>query len=88
MAISMKPELFLSFLAFFTLYFLLFLLHVKLALATAVQFSHRTISTTSSAGHFDIKAGAFIPIRKPRDAGNEVGKYKQIDCKLVDGIAE
>ena len=51
MAVSMKPEFFLSFLAFFTVYFLLFLLHVKLALATAVQFSHRTISTTSSAGH-------------------------------------
>ena len=32
--------------------------------------------------------GASLPIRKLRDPGNKVAKYKQIDQTLVDGIAE
>ena len=32
--------------------------------------------------------GAFLPIRKPRDPGNEIAKCKQIDRTHVDGIVE
>ena len=35
-----------------------------------------------------MKEGAFLLIRKPRGSGNEVAKYKQIDCTHVDGIAD
>ena len=34
---------------------------------------------------FDMKEDAFLIIRKPRDSGNEVAKYTQIDCTHVDG---
>ena len=32
--------------------------------------------------------GALFPVRKPRDAGNKIAKYKQIDSTHVNGIAE
>ena len=35
-----------------------------------------------------MKEGAFLPIRKPRDPGNEVAKYKQIERTHVYGIAK
>ena len=35
-----------------------------------------------------MKEGTFVPTRKPRDHGNEVAKYKQIDRTNVDDIAE
>ena len=28
---------------------------------------------------FDMKGGAFLPVKKPRDPGKKVAKYKQID---------
>ena len=37
---------------------------------------------------FDMKEGAFLPIRKPRDFGSEDAKYKLIDRPDIDGIAE
>ena len=35
-----------------------------------------------------MKEGAFLTIRKPRDPGKEVAKYKQIDHTHVDGITK
>ena len=37
---------------------------------------------------FDAKEGTSLPIKKLRDPGNRVAKYKQIDRTHVDGIAE
>ena len=33
-----------------------------------------------------MKEDALLSIRRPRDLGNKVDKYKQIDCTQVDGI--
>ena len=35
-----------------------------------------------------MKKGPSLSIRKTRDPGNKVAKYKQIDRTYVDGIAE
>ena len=37
---------------------------------------------------FDMKKGAFFPIRKPRKLGNKFVTYKQIYRLHVDGIAQ
>ena len=63
---------------------------MKFALATAIQFSrcnkiHNLVPR--AYWRFDMKEGAFLPIRKPRNPGN-VAKYKQIDLTHVDGFAE
>ena len=61
-------------------------------LATTVQFSccneihHNLIPRASWL--FDMKESNFQPIRKSRDPGNKVAKYKLIDCTHVEGIAE
>ena len=33
-----------------------------------------------------MKEDAFLSIRRPRDPGNKIDKYKQIDRTHVDGI--
>ena len=83
MAISIKPLAVVFCLLYSSIFY--FLLRVKPALATAWHFKNLSPRAFCL---FDMKKGPSLSIRKARDPGNKIAKYKQIDRTYVDGIVE